>query len=188
MVSAVPASRLSPAIAVVASIAFVALTGGAAPVQATGLPTGANAPTAPAAIQAPGFAAATAPIATGRAVIVVPRKPARAATAVRHRPSPSASPRTLGRELAARRGWTGSQWTCLDRLWTRESGWHVHDENSSSGAYGIPQALPGSKMASAGSDWRTSAATQIRWGLGYIAGRYGSPCGAWQYSQAHNYY
>lgn len=84
----------------------------------------------------------------------------------------------LGRSLAARRGWSGSQWRCLVTLWTRESDWRVTAKNASSGAYGIPQALPARKMATAGGDYRTSAATQIRWGLGYIAASYGTPCGA----------
>jgi hypothetical protein len=106
----------------------------------------------------------------------------------RHHRHYGGSPRAIGRRLAAARGWTGRQWTCLDELWTRESSWHVHDRNGSSGAYGIPQAMPGHKMASAGSDWRDSAATQIRWGLSYISSVYGSPCGAWEHSQRHGYY
>ena len=73
------------------------------------------------------------------------------------------------------------------KLWNRESGWRTTAQNSS-GAYGIPQALPGSKMASAGADWRTNAATQIKWGLGYISGRYGTPCGAWGHSQSTGWY
>jgi hypothetical protein len=73
-----------------------------------------------------------------------------------------------------------TQWNCLYNLWTRESGWNVYAENTSSGAYGIPQSLPGSKMQSAGSDWETNPATQIKWGLGYISAVYGTPCGAWQ--------
>ena len=60
--------------------------------------------------------------------------------------------------------------------------------NASSGAYGIPQALPGSKMATAGADWETNAATQIEWGLGYVQGRYGTPCGAWAHSQDVGWY
>jgi uncharacterized protein YabE (DUF348 family) len=98
------------------------------------------------------------------------------------------SARSAARALAAERGWGESQFTCLDRLWTRESGWRVDADNPSSSAYGIPQALPGSKMASAGADWRTNAVTQIEWGLGYIAGRYGTPCGAWAKSQAAGWY
>jgi hypothetical protein len=74
------------------------------------------------------------------------------------------------------------QFPCLDKLWTRESGWNAHAENPN-GAYGIPQAYPGNKMSSAGSDWQDSAATQIKWGLGYIDGRYSNPCGAWSQSE-----
>ena len=85
-------------------------------------------------------------------------------------------------------GWSSSQFSCLDPLWNRESGWNVYAANPSSHAYGIPQALPGWKMASAGPDWQTDAATQIRWGLGYIKGTYGSPCGAWAHEQADGWY
>jgi hypothetical protein len=88
----------------------------------------------------------------------------------------------------ASRGWGDDQFNCLVSLWSRESGWRVNASNSGSGAYGIPQALPGSKMASAGSDWETNAATQIEWGLGYISGRYGSPCGAWAHSEDAGWY
>lgn len=86
------------------------------------------------------------------------------------------------------RGWGTDQFACLVQLWQKESGWRVNAANSSSGAYGIPQALPGSKMASAGADWQTNAATQITWGLGYISGRYGTPCGAWSHSQSVGWY
>jgi hypothetical protein len=80
-----------------------------------------------------------------------------------------------------------TQFGCLDDIWSRESGWRYNAENAS-GAYGIPQALPGSKMASAGPDWQTNPATQIRWGLGYIKSTYGSPCNAWAFWQAHGWY
>lgn len=97
-------------------------------------------------------------------------------------------PRGVARLLAEQLyGWTGSQFSCLDRLWTRESGWNYRAQNPS-GAYGIPQALPGSKMARSGSDWRTNPVTQIKWGLGYIKSRYGSPCTAWGNSQSHGWY
>ena len=76
----------------------------------------------------------------------------------------------------------------LDNLWTRESGWNHQASNPSSGAYGIPQALPGSKMASVAADWETNPATQIRWGLGYIRDRYGNPTGAWEFFQANGWY
>jgi hypothetical protein len=85
-------------------------------------------------------------------------------------------------------GWGSDQFRCLDLLWTRESGWRANAYNASSGAYGIPQSLPGSKMASAGADWRTNAATQIDWGLSYISSRYGLPCEAWAHSEAYNWY
>ena len=74
------------------------------------------------------------------------------------------------------------------QLWTRESNWNVYADNPSSSAYGIPQALPGSKMASAGPDWENNAVTQIKWGLGYIQDRYGSPCAAWGHSESHGFY
>jgi hypothetical protein len=85
------------------------------------------------------------------------------------------------------RGWA-SQAQCLVNLWTHESSWNVYATNPSSGAYGIPQALPGIKLASAGSDWVTNPATQIRWGLDYIAGRYGNPCNAWAHEIQVNWY
>jgi hypothetical protein len=81
-----------------------------------------------------------------------------------------------------------AQFQCLDALWNKESGWNPRALNPSSGAYGIPQALPASKMASAGPDWHSNAITQIRWGLGYIKAVYGTPCSAWAHSQATNWY
>jgi uncharacterized protein YabE (DUF348 family) len=84
--------------------------------------------------------------------------------------------------------WGDDQFACLVSLWERESGWRVNATNRSSGAYGIPQALPGSKMASAGADWQTNPATQIKWGLGYISGRYKTPCGAWEAFQQKGWY
>lgn len=89
------------------------------------------------------------------------------------------STREIGKRLAAERGFTGVEWQCLDNLWQRESNWRTKAENKSSGAYGIPQSLPGTKMASVASDWRTNPATQITWGLNYIERRYDTPCGAW---------
>lgn len=94
--------------------------------------------------------------------------------------------RALGRDLAAsQREWTGSEWACLEELWTAESGWNHRADNPTSSAFGIPQALPGSKMAAAGADWQTSPRTQIAWGLGYIADRYGTPCRAWSFWNSH---
>jgi uncharacterized protein YabE (DUF348 family) len=103
-------------------------------------------------------------------------------------PVPAGSAREIGQQMAAARGWTGEEWTCLDLLWERESGWNHLAANPSSGAYGIAQALPGDKMASAGADWATNPATQIEWGLGYIADRYGTPCGAWGHSESVGWY
>ncbi|MEP7766021.1 ubiquitin-like domain-containing protein [Sanguibacter sp. 25GB23B1] len=98
------------------------------------------------------------------------------------------SARALGQAMALERGYGADEFACLERLWTKESNWNVTAENTSSGAYGIPQSLPGSKMASVAADWRTNAATQITWGLNYIEGRYGTPCGAWAKSQSSGWY
>lgn len=85
-------------------------------------------------------------------------------------------------------GWGIDQYSCLVKLWNRESNWRVNAFNQSSGAYGIPQALPGNKMAVAGADWMTNPETQINWGLGYIEGRYGTPCSALSHSDRVNWY
>lgn len=90
--------------------------------------------------------------------------------------------------LVAERGLDDTEYRCLHALWMRESNWNHFAQNPSSGAYGIPQALPGTKMASAGADWATNPETQIRWGLGYIDARYGSPCAAWEHSELKNWY
>jgi hypothetical protein len=97
-------------------------------------------------------------------------------------------PKAIARALLSAYGWGDDQFGCLDSLWTRESNWNPHADNPSSSAYGIPQALPGSKMASAGPDWADNAVTQIKWGLGYIQDRYGSPCAAWGHSQSQGFY
>ncbi len=81
-----------------------------------------------------------------------------------------------------------AQFACLNALWTRESNWRWWARNRRSGAYGIPQAYPAWKMARAGADWRTNPATQIRWGLGYIHGRYGTACAAWRHERIHGWY
>ena len=106
----------------------------------------------------------------------------------RSRAAAASSPRQLAQGMLGSFGWSSSQFSCLDPLWTHESGWRVTAENAGSGAYGIPQALPGSRMASAGADWQASAATQITWGLDYIKGTYGSPCGAWAHEEAAGWY
>ncbi|MHC2997719.1 aggregation-promoting factor C-terminal-like domain-containing protein [Microbacterium sp. HJ5] len=95
---------------------------------------------------------------------------------------------TAARMASAKYGWGADQFSCLESLWTKESGWNYQAYNASSGATGIPQSLPGSKMATAGADWQTNATTQIAWGLDYIARAYGSPCSAWGHSQATDWY
>lgn len=98
------------------------------------------------------------------------------------------NPRAVGRLLVFDQGWSAEQFACLDSLWTKESGWRWNAANSSSGAYGIPQSLPGSKMGSVAGDWSTNPVTQITWGLHYISSRYGTPCSAWSHSRAMNWY
>jgi hypothetical protein len=99
----------------------------------------------------------------------------------------------LGKQIASAYGWgSGGQWNCLDWLWTQESGWSNTAENSTSGAYGVAQALghgPTNQYpAGPANPPQSDAGTQIRWGLGYIQGRYGSPCGAWAHEQSNNWY
>ncbi len=102
-------------------------------------------------------------------------------------PNPGTA-QSIAYNLLSSYGWApGTYFSCLNNIWTRESGWNYQAENAS-GAYGIPQALPASKMASAGADYLTDPKTQIIWGLGYIQGRYGNPCSAWSYWEAHGYY
>jgi hypothetical protein len=104
-------------------------------------------------------------------------------------PSDPSGAQAIARDLmAAQYGWGADQFGCLVPLWQKESGWNVNAYNASSGATGIPQALPGSKMATAGADWQTNPATQITWGLGYIADRYGTPCAAWDHSESVGWY
>lgn len=110
-------------------------------------------------------------------------------TAVTHSEDLStADPRTLAQALLPQFGFSESEFSCLDQIYTAESGWNVHADNPTSSAYGIPQALPGAKMASAGADWQNNAETQIRWGLGYIKARYGTPCSALSFRQGHGWY
>ena len=90
--------------------------------------------------------------------------------------------------MAYKYGWGDKQYRALVKLWTRESGWSQYAHNGGSGAHGIPQALPGSKMASHGKNWRSNPDTQIKWGLSYIKGRYGTPAGAWNAFQHKGWY
>ncbi|MDG2497667.1 MAG: lytic transglycosylase domain-containing protein [Aquiluna sp.] len=108
---------------------------------------------------------------------------------VKNAPIPdSGTAKDYALQTVTSKGWEFTQFSCLVKLWERESNWRWNATNKSSGAYGIPQSLPASKMASAGSDWRTNPETQIKWGIGYIDGRYGSPCAALAHSDEHNWY
>ncbi|HEY5015179.1 MAG TPA: lytic transglycosylase domain-containing protein [Streptosporangiaceae bacterium] len=100
----------------------------------------------------------------------------------------NATPKQIAWVMLKSFHWSTRQFPYLNRLWNRESGWNVHAMNPYSGAAGIPQAVPGSKMASAGPDWRNSARTQIRWGLRYIRARYGSPRNAWDHEASVGWY
>ena len=129
---------------------------------------------------------AAAVAAVAKATSTVPPKP-------KPKPKPKAKPKKLsahaiGWAQVKTHHWSYAQYTCLDKLWTRESDWKAHESNGGSGAYGIPQSLPGRKMATFGRDWRDNPTTQIKWGLWYIADRYGTPCAAWAHSQRHNWY
>ncbi|WP_051712134.1 hypothetical protein [Spirillospora albida] len=104
-------------------------------------------------------------------------------------PVPAGEAQRIAKALMPNYGFSGDgEFGCLVKLWNKESHWNVHADNPSSEAYGIPQANPGSKMASAGPDWRNNPTTQIKWGLGYIKNRYGTPCGAWSHSQRVGWY
>jgi len=152
---------------------------------AAGLAADGQAAQPPAARKVPPARAITAaaqPASQPAAHSISGAQPTQAATAA------PGSPQQIAEAMLASFGWSSSQFSCLDPLWAHESGWSVTAYNPGSGAYGIPQAVPGSKMASAGPDWQTNAATQIRWGLEYIKGTYGSPCGAWGHEQATGWY
>ena len=161
--------RKSPKLILTLAAAGGALS--AAVVTSGGAPAAQAA--APHTAQAPAVAAAPAvPAATLDSAAISQAKAAR---------------QTAGRMLS-RFGWGHRQWSPLKKLWNRESGWNKYAQNPYSGAYGIPQADPCSKMASAGRHWRTNATTQIRWGLRYIKGVYGYPRRAWEHELAYGWY
>ena len=132
--------------------------------------------------------AANAAIHTVAAKAAQVRQAAAAAEAKRLANTPDGARATARTMMAQKYGWGDGEFQCLSSLWQKESGWSYTAYNPGGGATGIPQALPGSKMASAGADWQTNAATQISWGLDYIARSYGTPCSAWSHSQAMNWY
>ncbi|MFG2792672.1 transglycosylase SLT domain-containing protein [Streptomyces sp. NPDC048419] len=127
----------------------------------------------------PKKALASAAVAAATAGMVLTAAPAHAATA---------NSVTEARSIAHKMIPSAAQYNAFSKIVERESGWNVTATNSSSGAYGLVQALPGSKMASAGPDWKTNAKTQIKWGLDYMNSRYGSPTGAWSFWQTHGWY
>jgi hypothetical protein len=174
------------AVAVAAFASGAAATALAVPAGPSVAPHGADVPAGPAGVA--GQPAADSPVSPASlASLVTPRSRgdvALLAYAAVHR-----TPRQVARRMLPHFHWNpGKQFKYLRWLWQRESGWNKYARNPYSGAYGIPQALPGSKMASAGNHWRTNATTQIRWGLRYIRGRYGSPRRAWNHSQAYGWY
>lgn len=134
-------------------------------------------------------AAAKAAAAKAAAAQAAAAAPAAAAVTTSAGGAYSGSPRDIGRQIAASEfGWGAAQFQCYDNIIMHESAWNPTATNPGSGAYGIPQSLPGDKMASAGADWRTNPATQIRWGLGYVKDRYGTPCAAWSFKSANGWY
>jgi hypothetical protein len=133
-------------------------------------------------------AAEEAAAAAAAAAAEAQRQAEAAAAALAAANTPEGAKATARQMAASQYGWGDGQFSCLESLWDKESDWNYQAYNSGSGATGIPQSLPGNKMASAGADWQTNAATQIAWGLGYIAGSYGTPCAAWGHSQATDWY
>lgn len=146
--------------------------------------------------QAAAKAAAEAKAAADRAKAAaaeVSRRADRKSTPPPYGPVPTSCAKYTGAKAIGcaellKAGFKLDQMPCLDKLWTRESHWNYKSYNSSSGAYGIPQAVPGNKMATFGDDWKTNPATQIKWGLSYIKNRYKTPCGAWQHSEDTGWY
>ena len=130
-------------------------------------------------IASPKKALASAAVAAATAGMVLTAVPAHAATA-----DSATEARAIAKQMIS----NTAQYNAFSKIVEHESGWNVTATNSSSGAYGLVQALPGSKMASAGSDWKTNAKTQIKWGLDYMKSRYGSPTGAWAFWQANGWY
>ncbi|MEU6347918.1 transglycosylase SLT domain-containing protein [Streptomyces sp. NPDC047072] len=130
-------------------------------------------------IASPKKAVTTLAMAAATAGLVLTAAPAQAATT-----DSASEAKAIARELIP----SAAQYNAFSKIVEHESGWDVNATNSSSGAYGLVQALPGSKMASAGSDWKTSAETQIEWGLKYMNSRYGSPAAAWAFWQANGWY
>ncbi|WP_181809139.1 aggregation-promoting factor C-terminal-like domain-containing protein [Streptomyces shenzhenensis] len=129
-------------------------------------------------VASPKKALTTAAVAAAAAGLALTAAPAQAAT------TSASSAQAIAHQMIP----DPAQYNAFSRIVAHESGWNPSATNSSSGAYGLVQALPGSKMASAGSDWKSNPATQIKWGLDYMNSRYGSPAAAWSFWQAHGWY
>jgi hypothetical protein len=144
-------------------------------------------------VQAPTGDTQSIVVAEGEAPQVA-REPFKVTKVVTYGTAPAAgvpdpgTAQAIALDMVTARGWGTSEYNCLVSLWNKESGWNVYAHNKSSGAYGIPQALPGNKMSTVGADWATNPRTQITWGLNYIQGRYATPCGAWASSQKRGWY
>jgi resuscitation-promoting factor RpfB len=197
-------------IAVIVPVAAIAATASLWPTEATSLATATRAvahplaanPAAarpqlvrlavngqPAAIEWPAYRPAAQPLqAQLDAYLAVTAKPHVGVSGDAKGGRTRLTPRQIARRLLRRFGWSRGQFQYLNALWSRESSWNVYAENPYSGAYGIPQAVPGDKMASAGPRWQTDARTQILWGLEYIKGRYGSPEAAWGHEITDGWY
>jgi hypothetical protein len=146
--------------------------------------------TAPSALAGPSArsSAVTAAGSAGSMQVLRQVRVATALVAARSGQSNQQAPQQIARKMLRSFGWTWRQFKYLSVLWEAESSWNISAENPSTGAYGIPQAVPGSKMSAAGPDWQTNAATQIRWGLGYISAAYGSPRSAWEHEVTYGWY
>jgi hypothetical protein len=187
---------LRRALGLVAVVGFVSLLG-------AGAASGIN-PSIPEPVPETSFQRVTVPPATPTVAPVIDTLPAAPTPAPRPSvkvpaPKPIVVPKSTPKPAPdypsvayaksyARNRIGSTQFACLDKLFTRESGWRTHAYNKSSGAYGIPQALPGSKMAVIASDWRDNPLTQVKWGLLYISNRYGTACRAWAHSQETGWY
>lgn len=168
-------------------------TGAATPASAAG-PTGPALPSASSTGPAPTSAAPTGPTSASSSTSSPKATPST---------SPTSKPATTTSSTGGLQGYNATpaqaralaqqlvpagQFACFDDIITRESSWNMHATNASSGAYGLAQALPGDKMGSVAPDWRTNAVTQIKWAIGYMTSRYGSPCAAWAFWQNHHWY
>ena len=165
------------------SVKFATVIAGSALALGAAAATAASsAPARPAAAATSRLATPHAPRGVKLAAMLAPA----AGTASAAGTAPT--PRQIARQMLGSFGWSQRQFPYLNWLWNAESGWNKYAQNPYSGAYGIPQALPGAKMASAGPNWRSNARTQIRWGLRYIRGTYGSPRRAWAHEVAYGWY